>query len=132
MNEKTVQLLVALKNASLTNKESLSTDSNEFTARVLTKLYDEGFILSYRTKRNPKFKHNLTQVKVDIRYIHSKPIFKDLHIVSKPSFESFLNYNNIARIMTRKKVFIFTTQCGLLSLKECQREQIGGILLFSV
>lgn len=123
--------LVQLKNASLINKEAIKFNYNNFTLKVLSKLYDEGFILSFRANEEVNSSNNFSQALVHIRYMHSKPIFRNLKFGSTSSFQSIYSYKNICRNVAKKKLSLFSTNLGLLNSDECQKHHVGGALLFT-
>ena len=131
MNIKTIHFLSKLKNSSLIGKESIIVDCNKFILKLLPKLYNEGYILSFRVKNKASFQNNTREALVSLRYYYNKPIFNRLKIASKPSFQLILSYKNICRIVAKKRFFLFSTNIGLLTLNECKKHRKGGILLFS-
>tara|TARA_R110000764_G_C11029072_1_gene385101 strand:- start:1509 stop:1961 length:453 start_codon:yes stop_codon:yes gene_type:complete len=129
MNIKTVQLLTQLKNASIINQETIVADSNHFVLKLLKILYKEGLILSFQIKRKQNFVNETSEAQVNIRYVHNKPVFKNLKIVSSPSYKKIVSLKNISRIVAKKRFFLFSTNLGLLTLNECKKHHVGGILL---
>lgn len=130
MNIKTIAFLTQLKNASLINKEFIKVDCNKFTKRVLEILYNEGFILNFRINKKLNLFNDTFEAGVHLRYINQKPIFNNLTFVSTPSYKRVLSYKQICRLIVKKKLFIFSTDSGLLTLEECKKYHKGGILLF--
>lgn len=131
MNVKTVNFLTQLKNASLINKESIKGELNSFILQVLKALYKEGIILSFKVVNKPMFFNNTSEVLVNVRYINQKPIFANLKIVSSSSYQKIVSLKNICKLITKNKTFLFSTNKGLLSITECKKYHVGGVLLFS-
>lgn len=130
MNIQTIKFLNKLKNASLINNEFITVDSNKFIHLLLKFLYKEGFILSFKIKEKDSFHNNTTEALVILRYFYNKPIFRDLKIISSPSKNTVLSYRSLSRITSKKNILVFSTIKGLLSLDECKKFKVGGILLF--
>lgn len=130
MNKKTINFLSQLKNASLINKEMIKVDCNKFIINILKILYDEGFILNFKINKKENFFNETSEAIIHIRYMHSKPVLKDLEIISKPSLNRILSLNEICRIVAKKKFLLFSTNLGLLSLNDCKKNHVGGVLLF--
>ena len=130
MNIKTINFLTQLKNASITNRETVRLESNRFILSLLKVLYKEGFILSYRIKKKKDFFNKTSEAIVNVRYVHNKPVFKNLKIISSPSFQKLVSLKNISRLVAKKKFFLFSTNLGLLTLNECKKMHVGGFLLF--
>lgn len=129
MNITTIHNLNKLKNASYVNHELAHIDSNKLTEKLLKLLYKEGFILSYRIKKNSKF-ISFPKSVVSLRYLYNRPIFKNLKIISSPSQRRFFGLKNISRLSSKNNLLVFSTNLGLLTLNECKKFGLGGILLF--
>jgi ribosomal protein S8 len=130
MNVETIKFLNQLKNASLVHHESVQTNSNKLIQNLMKILYKEGFILSFRTKKRENFYNLTSESHVSLRYFYNKPIFRNLKIVSSPSRRRYFGIKSISRINSKKNLLIFSTNKGLLTLNDCKRLNIGGILLF--
>lgn len=130
MNINTITLLSQLRSASLTKKESVIVEINNFTITVLESLYNEGLILSYTIVRKEGFLNNTKTAIVHIRYFQGRTVFENLKILSSPSFTRVLSLKSICRLNPKKENFFFSTNKGILSLQECKNKKIGGILLF--
>ena len=130
MNIQTIKFLNKLKNASLVNQDFFQINSNKLIASVLKILYKEGFVLSYKIRPKKNFLNLKKEAIVHLRYVHSKPVFKDLKIISTPSHTIFMAHTTICRIVSKKNILIFSTNKGLLTGNECKKFKIGGILLF--
>jgi len=130
MNINTITLLSQLRSASLTKKESVTLEINNFTITILDCLYNEGLILSYTIIRKEGFLNNTKTALVHIRYVYGKPVFENLKILSSPSFTRIISIRNICRLNPKKENFFFSTNKGILSLQECKNKRVGGILLF--
>jgi small subunit ribosomal protein S8 len=124
MNIQIIRLLNNLKNSSLANKEFISMEYNTDCVGVLKILYREGFVLSYRINKSEN------KIFIFLRYSFNKPIFDNLKIISTPSKKTYLNYHEISKIPSRKNVFFFSTNKGMLTDLECKRYKIGGTLFF--
>lgn len=130
MNIGTIRLLNSIKNASITNTEFVCVNSNKLVQSVIRIMYREGLILSYKVRRKENYFNNTSEVLIYLRYYYNKSILKRLKIISSPSRKIHISYKNITRISCKNRVFIFTTTKGLLTLDECKKKKVGGILLF--
>lgn len=131
MNIKTIHFLTQLKNASSLNKEIVKVDCNKFIINILKLLYEEGFILGFKINKKANFYNETSEAIVYLRYMHNKPILKNLKIISSPSLQRVVRLKELCRIIAKKKFFLFSTNLGLLTLTECKKNHVGGVLLFS-
>ena len=118
MDKSTLYFLIKLKNFSVSNKLSFFITFSSKIKNIVKILYKLGIIQSYTFSTN--------QI-----YLKKKPVFRNLKIVSTPSNLRFLTFFDITRLqISPTTIMIFSTNKGILSQQECQKEGVGGILLF--
>jgi small subunit ribosomal protein S8 len=131
MNTNLIKFLIKLKNASLSQKETLTVDCNSLNLELLKILYVEGLIQSFRVKKqNTTQKKSSFVVKVTLRYFYNKPLLKNLKIFSKPSHLKYIKYSDICKIGDKRFIFFLSTSQGILTSLECKKKRTGGKLLF--
>jgi small subunit ribosomal protein S8 len=131
MNIETIKFLIKLKNASTANQESFNSNVNKLSQNLLKILYREGFVLSFRIKKqDSSFGINNTTSTINLRYLYNKSMWRHLKIVSSPSKRRYFCLKSISRISSKKNLFVFSTNKGLLTLNECKKLKVGGVLLF--
>ena len=130
MNTTLINLIIKLKNAALSQKEFVIVDYNIFIIELLKLLYKEGFIQSFSIKLNQKQYQKKYEIFIFLRYVYNRPTLTNIKIFSTPSYNHFLKLKSIAKLSTKKKLFIFSTNKGLLSGLECKKYKLGGTLLF--
>lgn len=127
MNIKLIYFLNQLKNASLVNKSTVCIFSSKMTLRIATVLYEEGYLLSFKKKTMENgFSYLILRLK-ERNYIAT---FKNLKLCSTPSKSVYLPANQLFRIRMNYKLYVFSTNKGILTGLECKKEHIGGVLLF--
>jgi len=130
MNIGTIRLLNSIKNASMTNTDLVCVNSNKLVQSVIKILYREGLILSFKVRRKENYLNNTSEVLVYLKYYFEKSNLTRLKIISSPSRKIHMSYKNMTRISCKGRVVIFSTIKGLLTLDECRKHRVGGILLF--
>lgn len=130
MNIGTIRLLNSIKNASMTNTDLVCVNSNKLVQSVIKILYREGLILSFKVRRKENYLNNTSEVLVYLKYYFEKSNLTRLKIISSPSRKIHISYKNMTRISCKGRVVIFSTTKGLLTLDECRKHRVGGILLF--
>jgi small subunit ribosomal protein S8 len=130
MNTTITKLLIKLKNASFSQKESIVVEYSVFTLDIIKLLYKEGFIQSFSIKLKEKEYQKKYEILISLRYFYNKPTFKYLKIVSSPSYSHNLKIKSISKLSTKKRILVFSTSKGLLNGLECKKQNIGGTLLF--
>ena len=127
MNTQTINFLNKIKNASLSNNETISVPYNKFVINLLTVLYKEGFIQSFNVYKD--INHE-TKVNILLRYYYNKSSIKNLKIISSPSKVKYLDYNSLTKLSTKKNVLFLSTNLGILTALDCKKKKIGGVLFF--
>jgi len=130
MNIGTIRLLNSIKNASMTNTDLVCVNSNKLVQSVIKILYREGLILSFKVRRKENYLNNTSEVLVYLKYYYEKSNLTRLKIISSPSRKIHMSYKNMTRISCKGRVVIFSTIKGLLTLDECRKHRVGGVLLF--
>ena len=129
MNKNQIHLLLAIKTASILQKETLYFSLKIVSISFLTILYKQGLIQNF-IKLNVKFFKKQIKILIFLRYFFNKLIFKNLKFFSKPSLYLYLNYTNICLTYDKKHTLFLSTSKGILTNFECKVKKIGGIILF--
>jgi ribosomal protein S8 len=124
MSLQLVQLLMNLKSYSLLKKEYLIIKNSKKSLQLVSSLYKEGFIQSYKVLRNENLQINL-------RYFFNKPVFINLKILSFPSKTRYVKLHVLSKISTKKFTLFISTSRGILTLEDCKKYNLSGVLLFS-
>ena len=128
MNIQTIKNLNKLKNASLTKNESVSLEYNFLILNIIQQLYKEGFIQSFKIKRD--FIMDKKTILVNLRYYFNKSILNKLKILSSGSKIKALDFKSVSRLNSKKEVIFLSTNQGILTHLECKHHKLGGILFF--
>jgi small subunit ribosomal protein S8 len=131
MNNNTINLIIKLKNASLSRKEKILVNCNSLSESLIKILYEEGFLQSFKVVEageNDLIKNK--KILVVFRYFFNKPLLSSLRVLSKPSHVRYMKFSDISNISDKKFVFFFSTNKGILTSVECKKRKVGGKLLF--
>ena len=131
MNITTIRFLLALKNASMNNKEQVFLKYNKSYLSVLNVLYSEGLIQSFKTHvYQTKFGYS-KMIVITLRYVFNKALLKALTIISSPSKTVFLTLQQLYKISDKRFVLYLSTNRGIYNLIDCKKYRLGGKVLFS-
>lgn len=123
MNIETIKILNKLKNNSLIYKKKIIISKNKLITQIIKVLYKEGYILSYKNKGN-------LNLEINLRAYTRIPIFKYLKICSSSSRTIILSSRQIGSLNTKKSLYIFSTNQGVMAANDCKALNLGGTLLF--
>ena len=111
-----------IKNGQIAKRNFIYQKKKRFCEEFLKILWDEGFILGYKTSTSNK---KLT--KIFLKYsINRKPIINNITLVSKPGRRVVYSVKQICRIDSSKHFIIFSTNKGLKTIDSCKKLKIGG------
>jgi len=124
VTDSVADLMVALKNASLSRKAEIIITFSKLRMGILEVLKKEGFIEDYASKKDGK-KNNIA---VKLRYFGNEPGIRDAKRVSKISKKVYVKRDAMpAREINR--VWIISTSQGVMTSDEGKEKGIGGELL---
>ena len=126
MSTQLINLLSAVKQYSLDKREYMITLFSDQKAKLIEKLYSEGFLQSFFLVTL----NNKVYIKIILRYFFNKSILSNLKIISTSSRVLSLTYSQLIKISERRFIFFIKTNMGLLTLNECKKQKLGGIVSF--
>jgi len=125
MNSTQIRFLIQLKNAYAIKNQIVLVEKNKTIEELIPLLYAEGLIQSFSVLSEKK------SIQIFLRYFATTPVFKHLKIFSTPSKKVTLQYKDLCKINDKQKIFFVSTNGGILSISDCKKRRIGGLLLFA-
>jgi ribosomal protein S8 len=123
MNLTVIRNLIKLKNASLQNQNQITITFNNYTLELIKILYKNGFIKSYTILKQ-------LQISITLNQLYRTSPTSTLRIISTPTKKLYITYRDICKVKNIKTLFCFSTTKGLMTIDDCKRHHIGGVLLF--
>lgn len=121
-------LIACLKNGAVSKKTTILHTKKKISENLLTLLWEEGYILGYCI--NKKEKNNL---KIFLKYNSKKESsIKKITSVSKPGKRIYCSAKNLWKFNSHNKLIILSTNKGLQSLTNCQKNKLGGEIILTV
>ena len=124
MKISTVNFLIALKNACVSNKSFVFVKVSVQVLELLRCLYAESLILSFF------YLKKINKVKVFLKSGLDFQFFTKLKIMASSSYGSYIKYLDLCKLLSYYQILIVSTNKGLLTGESCQKYKIGGRLLF--
>lgn len=115
---------VNIKNAQSSKKTIVYLKKNKKVENLLKLLWFEHFILGYKIINR--------KIKVFLKYLHNKPLINFVKYIPKVTKEVYFCNKKIWKITNKSSVFIFSTNTGLQSLKDCKKNNVGGKLILII
>jgi len=112
------------------NKKFIESETNPLLVRVITALYEEGFVQSYHLFEEKKNQKTGKFIRVFLRYESNLPVLSSIKIISKPSRTVTTNMSQLKYFIEKNAVLFVSTPNGILSSLKCKKMSQGGQLLF--
>ncbi|MFA7301304.1 MAG: 30S ribosomal protein S8 [Candidatus Shapirobacteria bacterium] len=120
MNSLYCDLLIRVKNASLSKRKSFIAVDSSFSRDICEKLKKHGFISDFSADSET---HEITIL---------NPVVSGVEILSKPGRHLYVKSSNIPWGKSPRSLIIISTSNGLLSQKEAVAKKVGGELIAQI
>ena len=108
-----------IKNGQLVKRTFILQQKTKICEQFLKVLWDEGFILGYKTVQT-----NKSQLKIFLKYKKGNPVINSIQFVSKPSKRVYLSVKQLWKIQSNNNLIVLSTSKGLLSIFKCKKLKI--------
>jgi len=115
-------LIIALKNASMTGKETASVPATKKVVSILEVLKKKNYVENFETKG----------VNVSIKYDNGNPAIHEVRRVSKFSQRIYKGFKDIKPVKSGYGMLVISTPEGILTDKESVDKKVGGEVLFQI
>jgi small subunit ribosomal protein S8 len=121
-------MIVQIKNASLSGKESVVFPYSKLKLAILDVLLKEGFIKSFGKKGKKVVKF----IEVVLAYDENGPKVSDISRISKTSKRLYQKAKELRPVKNGFGIAVISTSKGLMSDKMARVEKLGGEVLFKI
>lgn len=111
-------MIVAIKNSYLVNKEQAILPYSKFKFEVAKALEKEGFI--------GKVAKDGLKLTIEFLYDAKKPKLNEIKIVSKPGLRVYSKSKKIMALKGGRGSYIISTPKGVMSGKDAKKKNLGG------
>ncbi len=121
-------MIVCLKNAAVSRKETVVFPHSKLTVAVLGVLERSGYLEALQKKGKKTQRH----IEAKVFYVNNIPKFKGARRISKPSKRIYWKIKNVTPVKSGHGNLILSTPKGILTDKEARKENVGGEALFQI
>ena len=121
-------MIVQIKNASDSRKESVVFPYSKLKNAILECLKKEGYVSAVAKK----VKKDHPVLEVTLVYTDKMPKITEVERISKQSRRIYFGMKDIHSVRNGTGLLVLSTPKGILSGKEARKEQVGGEALFRV
>ena len=127
--DRIADFLTQIRNASRSQKASVTVPGSKLALRITEILKREGFIESFK----PVEDKTKQVVRIHLKYGKDKrSAIQSLVRVSKPGLRYYFGYREVPRVLGGLGVAILSTSKGVMTDREARTQKIGGELLCKV
>ncbi|OGH19140.1 MAG: 30S ribosomal protein S8 [Candidatus Levybacteria bacterium RIFCSPHIGHO2_01_FULL_40_15b] len=144
--------LIQLKNSSKASKKAIEYPYSNAVFSIAKILEKEGFInkVSVSQEKNPpsprhggatarfakassrRARQGKKLLKIELKYNKNLPSISDIKLISKPSIHYYVSKNRMARSIQKNAVGIVSTNKGIMTIRDAQKQGIGGELICQI
>ena len=129
LSDPIADMLTRIRNASKAGHEMVSFPGSKLKVSILGILKDEGFIETYRLKKETE----KTDIEVKLKYSEGqKPVIRQLERVSKPGRRSYITSKMLKPVRNNIGISIVSTPKGVMTGRKAKKLNIGGELICTV
>ena len=128
MHDPISDMIIRIKNASVSKKESVVFPYSKLKIAILDTLMKEGFISSFGKKGKKVVKF----IEVVLKYENGESKIQGVSRVSKSSKRVYQKSNEIRQVKNGLGALILSTPKGILTDKQARLEKVGGEALFKI
>jgi small subunit ribosomal protein S8 len=121
MKNNLYNMIASIKNGQISRKTEISHVKKKNCEQLLRILWDEGFILGYKT--DP---FNLNKLKIFLKYTNGQPLINSVNFISKPGRKIYYSSKQIWKLDSSKNFVVFSTNKGLKTINCCKKLNLGG------
>ena len=119
--------LIQLKNAYGAYRKTLEYRYSNTVFSIAKILEKEGFVAKVSVDKEAN-----KLIKIDLRYDKNIPAISEIKLISKPSVHHYVGKTRIRKVIARHAVGIISTNKGVMTSREAERQGVGGELICQV
>lgn len=129
LSDPVADMLTRVRNANMVFKDHVDVPNSKMKVALARILKDEGFIKYYKVMRNNK----QGTIRIFLKYGPNRErVINGLERVSKPGIRRYVKSEEIPRVRGGLGIVIVSTSRGILTGRECRRDNVGGEILCTV
>jgi len=129
MNHRVSDLIIRIKNASLSKRKEVVLDDLKINKSICKVLVKAGFLDSVENETRDGKKVLLAKIRYDKRV----PVLNDVLVVSKPSLRIYATSDEISGLQRRGRItLILSTNEGIMTGMDAMKKKVGGEVLFKI
>ena len=125
MSDPIADMLTRIRNAQLSEMQSVAIPASKVKAAIAKVLKDEGYIEDFAVRGND----GKSVLEISLKYYAGKPVIEKIERVSRPGLRVYKPSRDIPRVMNGLGVAIVSTSQGVMTDRRARGLGVGGEVL---
>ena len=125
MSDPIADMLTRIRNAQLSEMQSVAMPASKVKAAIAKVLKDEGYIEDFAVREN----EGKPLLEISLKYYAGKPVIEKIERVSRPGLRVYKPSRDIPRVMNGLGVAIVSTSQGVMTDRRARGLGVGGEVL---
>jgi small subunit ribosomal protein S8 len=125
MSDPVADMLTRIRNAQLSEKQSVAMPSSKLKVAIAKVLKDEGYVEDFAVRGEP----GRSMLEISLKYYAGKPVIEKIERVSRPGLRIYRPSGDIPRVMNGLGVAIVSTSKGVMTDRKARGLGVGGEVL---
>jgi small subunit ribosomal protein S8 len=125
MSDPIADMLTRIRNAQLSEKQSVVMPASKLKSSIAKVLKDEGYIDDYAVRAN----EGKPQLEIGLKYYAGEPVIEKIERVSRPGLRIYKPSRDIPTVMNGLGIAIVSTSKGVMTDRQARGLGVGGEVL---
>jgi len=125
MSDPIADMLTRIRNAQLSERQSVAIPASKVKAAIAKVLKDEGYIEDFAVREND----GKPLLEISLKYYAGKPVIEKIERISRPGLRVYKPSRDIPRVMNGLGVAIVSTSQGVMTDRRARGLGVGGEVL---
>jgi len=125
MSDPVADMLTRMRNAQLSEKQSVVIPASKLKAAIATVLKDEGYIEGFAVREN----EGKPLLEISLKYYAGRPVIEKIERISRPGLRMYKPSRDIPKVMNGLGIAIVSTSKGVMTDRKARGLGVGGEVL---
>ncbi|MDP1716979.1 MAG: 30S ribosomal protein S8 [Burkholderiales bacterium] len=125
MCDPVADMLTRIRNAQLSEKQSVAMPASKLKSAIAKVLKDEGYIEGFAVREND----GKPQLEVNLKYYAGRPVIEKIERISRPGLRNYKPSRDIPVVMNGLGIAIVSTSKGVMTDRKARGLGVGGEVL---
>jgi small subunit ribosomal protein S8 len=125
MSDPIADMLTRIRNAQLSEKQSVVMPTSKLKVSIAKVLKDEGYIDDFAVRDSA----GKSQVEISLKYYAGRPVIEKIERISRPGLRIYKPSRDIPQVMNGLGIAIVSTSKGVMTDRKARGLGVGGEVL---